>query len=160
MIAFAVFVPAAGATTLLHLSHLGPLTLGMKRAPALATGWLANRTTGCPLGGPPLPIDYEITGAKAPKGIHGSAEFTSGVLSSLSFTGGVRTAVGVTVGKTSTSRMVARYRAAGYQVKSQYDNVFQGTFVSVKKNGRDVIGGFGDHGTIRTIAIPRMQVCE
>jgi len=152
--------PAAGAATRLRLDGIGPLSLGMKRAPALATDWLGNRRTGCPLGGPPLPIDYQLTGPKAPAGVRGNAEFDGGRLRTLSFSRGVSTAVGVTVGKTSTKRMVARYRATGYRVRSQYFGTFQGTFVTVTKNGKAVIGGFGVRGTIATLGIPAIPVCE
>ncbi|HEX6621927.1 MAG TPA: hypothetical protein VF024_19845, partial [Solirubrobacteraceae bacterium] len=86
---------AAGgpATTVLRLDGIGPLHLGMTRAAALGTGWLAGRRPGCPLGGTP-PITYRFTGAKAPKGIKGSMEFVNGRLSTMSFTRGVRTTTG------------------------------------------------------------------
>jgi hypothetical protein len=159
----AVWAPAnaAGgpATTVLRLDGIGPLHLGMTRTAALGTGWLARRRPGCPLGGTP-PITYRFTGPKAPKAIKGSAEFENDLLTTLSFTGGVRTSTGVTVGRTTTVRMVARYRAAGFAASSRFDSTFQGTFVRVRRNGHDVVGGFGDGRVVTIVAIPAVPVCE
>jgi hypothetical protein len=156
----AVAPSAASATTVLRLDGIGPLKLGMSRADAVATGWLANRSTGCPLGGPPLPITYRFTGARAPSGIRGSAEFARGHLSGLSFTRGVRTSAGVTVGKTRLVRMWERYRALGFTASGRYDSTFQGTFVTVKRRGHTVLGGFGEGPTVSIIAIPNVPTCE
>jgi len=160
LVALLALTPAADAATRLRLDGVGPLHLGMKRAPALATGWLSNRSSGCELGGPPLPIDYRLRGRKAPSGIRGSAEFTGGRLRTLVFTRGVRTALGVTVGKTTVARMVARYRAAGFGARAQYVSTFQGTFVTVRKHGRAVLGGFAEGSTVTTLGIPTVPVCE
>jgi hypothetical protein len=150
----------AGAGTLLRLDGIGPLKLGMTQAAAVRTGWLAGRTTGCPLGGPPLPIGYRFTGARAPKGIRGTAEFTNGRLSNLSFSRGVHTATGVTVGRTPIADMVAGYRGAGLRASSRYDAIFAGTFVTVRRGRRDVIGGFGEHRVVTLLAVRGVQVCE
>jgi hypothetical protein len=152
----------AAAATLLRLNGIGPLHLGMTRADALATGWLAHRTTGCPLGGPPLPIVYRLSGPSAPSGVRGTAEFDRGRLRTLSFTRGVRTAVGVVVGRTTTSDMVARYRAAGFRARATFEEVFAGTFVTVKRPGstRFVISGFADADVVTTLGIPAVPVCE
>ena len=64
----ALAAPAHGAT-LVRLDGIGPLTMGMSRMAALDTGWLSNRHSGCPLGGKPYPIDYDLAGASAPAGI-------------------------------------------------------------------------------------------
>jgi hypothetical protein len=159
--ALAVQPPAASpaSTTVLRLDGIGPLHLGMTRTAALATGWLADRGSGCPLGGTP-PITYRFTGAKAPKGTKGSAEFSDGRLRALSFTRGVRTSTGVTVGRTTTARMVARYRAAGFTASASFVSTFQGTFVRVKRHGRDVVGGFGEGSVVTIVAIPTIPVCE
>jgi hypothetical protein len=155
-------VAAADAATRLRLDGIGPLRLGMPRAAAVATGWLANRSTGCPLGGTPLPITYRFSGATAPRGLHGTAEFHGGRLRALSFTGGVRTATGVTVGRTTTARMVARYRRAGFAASAQFVSTFGGTFVRVRRRpgGADVIGGFARRRTVTMLAIPAVPVCE
>jgi hypothetical protein len=152
---------AAGgpATTVLRLDGIGPLHLGMSRTAALGTGWLAGRGSGCPLGGTP-PITYRFTGPKAPKAIRGSAEFENGRLTTLSFTRGVRTSTGVTVARTTTARMVARYRAAGFTASARFDGGFQGTFVRVRRHGRDVVGGFGEGRVVSIVAIPAVAVCE
>jgi hypothetical protein len=65
---------AGAATTLLRLDGIGPLKLGMTRAAALKTGWLADRAPGCELASP-RPITYRFTGPKAPGGLRGSAQF-------------------------------------------------------------------------------------
>jgi hypothetical protein len=152
---------AAGgpATTVLRLDGIGPLHLGMTRTAAVATGWLAGRSFGCPLGGTP-PITYRFTGAKAPRTIKGSVEFVDNRLTTMSFTAGVRTSTGVTVGRTTAARMVARYRAAGFTASARFDRAFQGTFVRVRRHGRDVVGGFADIATVTIVAIPVVSVCE
>jgi hypothetical protein len=131
----------------------------MTRTAALATGWLAGRRSGCPLGGTP-PITYRFTGAKAPRTIKGSVEFVDNRLDTMAFTAGVRTSTGVTVGRTTTARMVARYRAAGFTASARFDGTFQGTFVRVRRHGRDVVGGFGAGGVVTIVAIPTVPVCE
>jgi hypothetical protein len=163
LVGAALWAPATAAggpaTTVLRLDGIGPLHLGMTRTDALGTGWLASRGSGCPLGGTP-PITYRFTGAKAPKGIKGSAEFSAGRLTTLSFTRGVRTSTGVTVGRTTTARMVARYRAAGFTASARLVSTFQGTSVRVRRHGRDVVGGFGEGSVVTTVAIPVVPVCE
>jgi len=163
LLGLAMALPAqapAAATTVLRLDGIGPLRLGMSRAAALETGWLANRATGCELGGPPLPVTYRFTGAKAPAGIAGTAEFHGNRLRVLSFTRGVRTSFGVTVRQTRTARMVARYRQAGFKASARFIDTFQGTFVTITRNGDQVLGGFGEHGIITMLAVPAIPVCE
>jgi hypothetical protein len=151
---------ARGAsTTVVRLDGIGPLHLGMTRSAALATGWLAERRPGCPLGGTP-PITYRLSGPNAPGAIRGSAEFEHHRLTTLSFTRGVRTSTGVTVRRTTTARMVARYRAAGFTASARFESTFQGTFVRVTRHGRDVVGGFGAGSVVTIIAIPAVSVCE
>jgi hypothetical protein len=159
--ALAAHPPAASpaSTTVLRLDGIGPLRLGMTRTAALATGWLAGRGSGCPLGGTP-PITYRFTGARAPRAIRGSVEFVDNRLSTMSFTAGVRTSTGVTVRRTTTGRMVARYRAAGFTASARRDSTFQGTFVRVRRHGRDVVGGFGAGRVVTIVAIPAVAVCE
>jgi hypothetical protein len=152
--------PGAASTTVLRLDGIGPLHLGMTRTAALATGWLAGRGSGCELAGPPIPITYRFTGKKAPQGINGVAEFRNDRLRVLSFTHGVRTSTGVTVGRTTTRRMAARYRKAGFAATTQFVATFQGTFVTVKRRGRQVVGGFGEGRVVTTIAVPTVPVCE
>src|SRR4051794_35576734 len=158
----AVAAPAHGAT-LVRLDGIGALKLGMSRLTALDTNWLGARSTGCTLGGKPYPIDYSITGAKAPAGIKGSAEFQHGKLANMSFSGGVRTATGVVPGSTSWPSMVTKYRDAGYKVSARYDTTFVGTFVTVKrkKGGPSVMVGFAEKGkAIGTLGIPYVPLCE
>jgi hypothetical protein len=150
----------ASATTLLHLDGVGPLRLGMSRTAAVATGWLSNRGRGCELASP-RPVTYLLAGRRAPGGLRGVAEFDSGKLTDLSFTRGVRTATGVRVGQTTSARMVARYRAAGFLASASFVDTFGGTFVRVRRrNGGDVLGAFTRGRVISTIAIPAVPVCE
>jgi hypothetical protein len=151
---------AAGATTVLRLDGIGPLKLGMTRTAAVATGWLGNRGKGCELGGPPVPITYRFSGPQAPDGISGTAEFRGGHLRGLSFSRGVRTTAGVTVAKTRLVRMWQRYRALGFTASGRYDNTFQGTFVTVKRHGHTVLGGFGEGPTVTVLGLPDVPVCE
>jgi len=159
-IAASVPVAPAAAATVLHLDGIGPLRLGMARTAALATGWLANRAPGCELASP-RPITYRFTGRRSPAGLRGTAQFEGGVLTNLSFTRGVRTAAGVRVGRTTTGRMVARYRKAGFIASARFDRTFQGTFVTVRRrNGRRVLGAFARGRAITTIGLPVVPVCE
>ncbi len=151
---------AGAATTVLRLDGIGPLKLGMKRSEALATGWLSSRGTGCELGGPPLPITYQLRGSRAPSGLRGVAEFHGHRLRNLSFTRGVRTGRGVTVGRTTHARMVARYRTDGFSASSQFVDIFGGTFVRVRRGGRDVLSGFAEGRVVSTLAVPHVPVCE
>ena len=158
----AVASPAHGAT-LVRLDGIGPVKLGMSRMAALDTNWLGARSTGCTLGGKPYPVDYSLTGAKAPSGIKGTAEFQHGKLMNMAFSGGVRTATGVVPGTTSWPTMVTKYRDAGYRVSARYDSTFVGTFVTVKrKKGKaSVMVGFAEKGkAIGTIGIPYVPLCE
>jgi hypothetical protein len=132
----------------------------MIRTSALDTGWLAHKGTGCPLGGPPIPITYRVNGRKAPAGVNGNVEFVNGKLSDMSFTSGVRTAAGVVVGKSTVAQMVSSYRHAGFGASSQYDATFAGTFVTVKRRGKVVLQGFATKKTIQTLAIPAIPLCE
>jgi hypothetical protein len=161
LVALSAAAPAtATASTILRLDGIGPLHLGMSRAAAVQTGWLAGRSTGCELGAPPLPVTYRFTGPKAPRGLVGTAEFHANRLRVLSFTRGARTSTGVTVRRTTASRMVARYRQAGFAASARFVDTFQGTFVTVKRHGQDVVGGFAEHRVLTMIAIPAIAVCE
>lgn len=150
--------PAAPPT--LRLDGIGPLRLGMRSDAALRTGWLARRGRGCELGGPPIPVTYRLTGPRAPGGIDGFAEFRFGRLRNLSFRGGVRTALGVVPGSTTKRRMAGLYRSAGFAVRSQFVDTFAGTFVTVARGRRQVLGGFATRGIVRTIGIPYVPTCE
>lgn len=156
--------PAQAATTL-RLDGIGPLRLGMTRAAALDTGWLARRGRGCELGGPPIPITYRFTGPRAPAGVVGVAEFDGGRLRNLSFTRGVRTATGVVVGRTTATGMVNRYKDAGFAARAQFVDTFAGTFVTVKQRGRQAIGGFARgrpsaRRPLDTLGVPYVPTCE
>jgi hypothetical protein len=144
----------------LRLDGIGPLRLGMTQPDALRSGWLADRKTGCELGGAPLPIVYALTGPRAPAGIEGTAEFARGRLRNLAFTAGVRTTLKVEPGKTSRVAMVRRYREAGFGSSSAFDSTFAGSFVTVLRHGRQVIGGFAERTTLSVVGVPFVPVCE
>jgi hypothetical protein len=150
---------ASAATPVLRLDGIGPLKLGMTRTAALKTGWLAQRGKGCELDRP-IPVTYHLTGPSAPAGVDGSAEFQGGKLTNLAFAGGVSTAAGVTVGVTTPAQMVKKYKAAGYAAKAQFDDTFQGTFVTVSKKKKTVLSAFTEKGPISTLAVPVIPVCE
>jgi len=158
----AAAAPAAPPSRVLRLDGIGPLTLGMTRPTATATGWLAHRSGGCELGGPPLPVDYRLDGAHAPSGLRGAAEFQDGRLRSIVVSRGVRTAAGVRPGHTTVARMVARYRALGFHATARHDATFEGTFVTVRRRagGRQVLGAFASGSVVDTIGIPFVPVCE
>jgi hypothetical protein len=162
LLAGVLATPAHGAT-LARLDGIGPLKLGMSSLSALDTGWLGDKQTGCKLGGKPYPVDYTLTGAKAPKGISASAEFDHGKLANITFSKGVRTAAGVVPGITSWPSMVKRYRDRGFKVSARYDEVFVGTFVNVKRKhgGALVMTGFAEKGkSIGMIGVPYIPLCE
>jgi hypothetical protein len=55
-----------------------------------------------------------------------------------------------------------RYRTAGlgFTASARYESTFQGTFVRVRRHGRDVVGGFAEGSVLTIIAIPMVAVCE
>jgi hypothetical protein len=150
------------ALPVLRLDGVGPVSLGMTEVAAVKTGWLAKRDTGCPLGGPPLPVTLRFTGPKAPPGLGGIAEFVKGRLINLSFTAGVRTTAGVEVGRTTFARMVQIYRGKGFTASARYDDVFVGTFVTAERGGRTRIGAFADGSDKRIgiLAVPHVPLCD
>lgn len=162
----ALSVAPSAAPTLLRLDGIGPLRLGMTQSAALRTGWLANRGTGCELGGRPFPVTYQLSGSRAPDGVVGSAEFQRGRLRNLSFTRGVRTAAGVVVGRTTARGTVNRYRASGFRASAQFFDTFQGTFVAVQRgSGSQLLGAFARGRTsarrpIAVLGIPYVPTCE
>lgn len=151
---------ATAAPPTLRLDGIGPLRLGMRTAAALRTGWLSNRGRGCELSGPPIPVVYRFRGPRAPAGVVGFATFRFGRLRNLSFSRGVRTALGVVPGRTTVRTMVSKYRAAGFSVRAQFNGTFGGTFVFVRRAGKQVLGGFGGRGVVRTLGVPVVPVCE
>ena len=56
--------------------------------------------------------------------------------------------------------MVDRYRAAGSKATGQYDATFPGTFTTVRRGSRQVMGAFGEGEIITVLAIPGVPVCE
>jgi hypothetical protein len=149
----------AAASQLLRLNGIGPLKLGMKRADALSTGWLAHKTKGCELS-TPRPIAYSLTGPSAPAGVKGTIEFQSGKLIAMSFTKGVHTAAGVNVGQTTSAQMIGDYTGGGFSASAAVSTMFGGTFTTVKHSGHVVLQGFGPKKIVTQLAIPAVQVCD
>jgi hypothetical protein len=56
--------------------------------------------------------------------------------------------------------MVARYRSDGFSASAEFVDVFQGTFVTVRRGGRIVLGGFANGRVVSTLAVPSVPVCE
>ena len=56
--------------------------------------------------------------------------------------------------------VVARYRSGGFSASAVFVDVFQGTFVTVRHRGRNVVGGFADGRVVSTLAVPDVPVCE
>lgn len=154
--------PAAGAAApaVLRLDGVGPLKLGMTRAAAVRTGWLSGRSTGCPLGGPPVPVVYKLDGRGAPAAVNGTAQFENGRLTVFTFRAGVRTANGTAPGVTTLDQMRARYRRAPYTVKSETSTVFGGRFVRVLRGSAPVIAAFGSKKTVETLGLPFVPTCD
>jgi hypothetical protein len=159
----ALGLPATAAggpsTTVVRLDGIGPLHLGMTRTAALATGGWRSAAPGARWGA----RRRSPTASRARRRLGRSGaprSSTGGRLSTLSFTRGVRTSTGVTVARTTAARMVARYRAAGFTASARYESTFQGTFVRVRRHGRDVVGGFADGSVVTIVAIPAVAVCE
>jgi len=155
-------IPAsASATTLLRANSIGPLSMGMTRADAVATGWIAGKQLGCELAGPNRGTTYRFTGPKAPSGLVGTVDFSkAGRLVNISTSRGARTAVGVVVNVSTVKQMVAKYRNAGYKATARFDDVFQGTFVNISKNGKLKFQGFADKSVIGALAVPNLPLCE
>lgn len=149
-----------GSSPVLRLDGIGPLRLGMSRADAVATGWLSDPGPGCELGGPPLPVVYKLKGPKAPAGIAGTAQFDRGTLRVLAFSSGVRTSFGVAIPGGTVAKLLQRARASGLSATSLYDQTFAGTFVTVNRGGRQVLGAFAEKSAIGTLAVPYVPVCE
>jgi hypothetical protein len=56
--------------------------------------------------------------------------------------------------------MVARYRSGGFSASAVFVDVFQGTFVTVRRGGRNVLAGFAEGRVVSTLAVPDVPVCE
>lgn len=150
---------AAGARApVLRLNGIGPLSLGMSRPTAIATGWLANRSLGCELASP-RPVVYSLTGPRAPRGIAGSVSFVGEKLVSVSIRRGAQTGLGIAPGRSTVRAMVATYRSHGFRVTNRYEATFQARFVTASRAGQ-TIGAVASKSTIDSLGIPHIDVCE
>ncbi len=151
--------PASAAVTTLRLDGIGPLELGMTRANAVKTGWLSNRSAGCELASP-RPVVYQLRGAKAPTGLRGSVEFAGGKLTNVSVTRGAKTPLGIRPNVSTPAGMVKAYRRAGFDAVAKYEDTFQATFVTVKKDGEQVLSGFATGKRLSVLSLPFTSTCE
>lgn len=151
--------PASAAVTTLRLDGIGPLTLGMSRTAAVGTGWLSDRSAGCELASP-RPIVYQLRGGKAPSGLRGSVEFSGGKLTNVSVTRGAKTALGIRPNVSTPAGMVRAYRRAGFSAKATFEETFQATFVTVQKNGEQVLSGFATGKRLSVLSLPFTSTCE
>ena len=55
--------------------------------------------------------------------------------------------------------LVKRARAAGLSATATYDQTFAGRFVTVNRDGEQVLGAFATKSAIETIAVPYVPVC-
>lgn len=158
--AVALTATAAGnaAPPLMRLNGVGPVKLGMTRAAAVSTGWLAHRTLGCELASP-RPVVFQFNGPKAPTGMRGSASFVGGRLVNIAFRSGVRTRLGIRPGVSTTRAMVRAYRRGGFHVTSVFDPTFRARFVTATRGGLS-IAAVASGAVINTIAVPGIEVCE
>lgn len=67
--------------------------------------------------------------------------------------------MGDLVGSTSAD-LLSRYRAAGFTATSRYEELFQATFLTVKRERRQVLGALADKGRVTQLAVPAVAVCE
>jgi hypothetical protein len=58
------------------------------------------------------------------------------------------------------SRMVRAYQQAGFSASAKFDPVFGGTFVTVRRHGKEVIMGFAKHGVVIELGVPFIPVCD
>ncbi len=142
----------------LRLTGIGPLTLGMTRPAAVATGWLANPQAGCEFYGPTA-RGYDFTGPQAPAGLVGNASFTNGKLVNISFRRGVQTHVGVRPGVSTRQAMVRAYRQGGFVVTDRFQPVFQTRFITARRGGKS-IQATTRAGKVFQLSIPLTEICD
>jgi hypothetical protein len=77
----------------------------------------------------------------------------------MAFSAGVRTTFGVALPGGTVNDLVKRARAAGLSATATYDQTFAGRFVTVNRDGEQVLGAFATKSAIETIAVPYVPVC-
>lgn len=153
---------ASAATPRLRLNGIGPLTIGMTKSQALATGWIANQQLGCELASP-RPRVLDFTGPNAPAGLQGSVSFQRGTLTDITIARGAITRTGVQPGVTTARRMIRAYRDAGFVVTSRFDPVFQARFTTAYRGGKTIVGlslGSSRNRVLRSVSVPFVPLCE
>ena len=130
--------------TTLRLDGIGPLRLGMSRNSAYAFGLLRSSTETCLGAKPPLPVSYASDGPRATPGVRFTAYFTggrNGKLTHVMVYDGARTELGIRPGVSTAAQMIARYKRAGYTVKTEWRGDLGATFVNVTRRGKPVMTG-------------------
>lgn len=153
--------------TTIRLDGIGPLRLGMTRRAATATGWLRSSSETCNDRAGALPQVMRADGPRAAPAVNLSAYFRSGAngkLTHLMFSGGARTELGIRPGVSTAAQMIARYRRAGFAVRSSYSRDYGGTFVEARRHGKLVMTGLapgrvGARRALTIVAIPSFFRC-
>ena len=62
----------------------------------------------------------------------------------------------------TTKSMVSIYRKRGFKVTTRYDATFRGTFVTVRKGNKQVLGAFASRKTrkVTQLSLPRVRTCD
>jgi hypothetical protein len=158
--AFATAAAGGANGTTIRFDGIGPLRLGMTTERAVATGVLRSHAETCLDGPVPLPVTYASDGPKAAPGAGYTAYFRSDRLTTIVFYRGVHTRLRIRPGVSTGAQMAARYRRAGYTVRTYWRREFLGTFVDVLRRGRVVMTGFSQRGRpLTVVAIPSYPRC-
>lgn len=156
------------APTTIRLDGIGPVRVGMKLRAVEATGWIRSTAETCFGGSVPLPTVSHSDGPRAAPGVSFGAYFrgrgANSTLTNIMFASGARTELGIRPGVSTAAQMVARYRRAGFTVRTTYLREYGGTFVDVVRRGKVVMTGFaqgrlGDRRALGVLAIPRFFRC-
>ncbi|MDO8189474.1 hypothetical protein Q5424_26270 [Conexibacter sp. JD483] len=154
--------------TLLRLDGIDKLRLGMTRNAGYATGQLRTTAETCLDGKRPLPITYGSDGPKAAPAARYTAYFRggrNGRLTHVTAFGGVVTELGIRPGVSTGQQLVARYKRAGYTVRSEWVANLNATVIHVLRGRRQVLDGLvsarlGRRRTpLTAVAIPRYFLC-
>ncbi len=158
----------AASPSTLRLDGIGSLRLGMTRSAAYATGVLRSSSQIC-LDRKSPPVAYVSDGPRATPGVKVTAYFPSGRNSRLTHliaSSGATTELGIRPGVSTAAQMIARYRRAGYAVKTQWIDDLGLTLVNVSRRGRPVIAGMVNtrlsarRAPLMAVAVPRYFLAD
>lgn len=146
----------------LKFTGMGPLTIGMTQAKAVATGWLSNKVVpACvldPSGGP----GYLLDGPKAPQPLQGSAVFRNGKLEAVTIRAGAGTDRGIWPGRSDAGDVRKAYPAPAFSIAFQ--NVIGVQIATVRPTGkRSTSMQFvleGARQRVTSIGVPFVPICD